>query len=541
MQSQPSNAKRMKQNAKHAATQQDHEDLGPKPTENEAETKLSRVLAPLDALGESPPFEEVEVGLRAVASMVGGSDRLERAIVRQAAVKRLEHLNVSSPARLVDAALEREADVGDGKHRQGQSIILSDPDPWPEPVGGTQLLEDLERALTRHLVLPEGASTAIALWTVNAHAHEASEIAPYLGVTSPVKRCGKTTLFQVLSVLVPRPLFTSNITPAAVFRSVEAFEPTLLIDEADTFLALSDEMRGILNAGHSRVTAYVVRTVGDEHEPRRFSTWCPKAIGLIGKLPSTLEDRSIEIRMRRRAKTEQVERFREKKLVALKPLGRRAARWATDNLAELRAADPEVPEELDDRAADNWRPLIAIADLAGGEWPKRARDAARLLSGGERRADTSAGIQLLAAIRDVFESSQRDRLPSSKIAEQLTEREDRPWAAWKQGRPITAHQIAQILKPFEIGPKGIRVGAKTLRGYERAQFEDAFERYLPSNPQQPQHPNNDDTLDSDSNPLHREHVAIHELGLTADGDEGVAAVAIQSQESAVLEVEEGLI
>jgi putative DNA primase/helicase len=183
---------------------------------------------------------------------------------------------------------------------QGQPLVLNDPTPWPDPVDGPALLNDLVAAFERYLALGPYASHALALWVLHAFALSVATSNPRLAITSPQKRCGKTTLVSVLSKLVPRPLPAANITPAAVYRAIEACTPTLLLDEADTFLADNHELRGVLNSGHTRATAFVIRSVGDDHEPRRFATWCPMATAAIGRLPATLMDRSIIIEMRRR-------------------------------------------------------------------------------------------------------------------------------------------------------------------------------------------------------------------------------------------------
>ncbi len=415
---------------------------------------------------------------------------------------------------------------------QGRPILLSDLAPWPDPVYGAELFAEIERVLQRFIVLPEGAAPAVALWVVHAHAHEASDVSPFLALTSPVRRCGKTRLIEIVSALVPRVLLASNISPAALFRAVEKYRPTLLIDEAETFVVLSDELKGLLNAGHTRQTACAIRTVGDEHKARAFSTWCPKALALIGKLPETLEDRAIVIRMRRRAPGETVERWRERRLAELRPLARRAARWVADHLDELRAADPTVPEELDDRAADNWRPLLAIADLAGGHWPAKAREAARRLSAGEQRADSSLGVQLLADLRVIFTDRFTDRMPSAVLCDALANLPDRPWGEYgKRGKPISQRQVSLLLAPFGITPKTIRVGDSTPRGYELAQFDDTFSRYLPADPQHLQHPNGSEPLRCDTHPQQPLSVAVqksspipHQYELVADvADQGPGA------------------
>lgn len=357
------------------------------------------------------------------------------------------------------------------------NLFLEDPEPWPDPVGGAELLDELCAAARRYVSLPAGAAEAIALWCLHAHAHDAAEVSPILGLTSPILGCGKTTLMTLLAGMVPRPLPASNITAAAVFRAVEKYRPSLMIDEADTFLRDNDELRGVLNSGHARAGAYVVRTGGDTHEPAVFHTWAPKAIALIGRLPATLASRSIHIELKRLAPDEQVEPLRLHKLGDLLHLRRKAARWAADHLEELREHDPDMPPELKGRAADNWRSLLSIADIAGGEWPQLARQAAVALS-----ADTSeqtAGIMVLEDLRKLFEE-RGDRLPTADILETLNAMEDRPWPEWNRGRELSPSGLARLLLPFGIRPRTIRPGGgSTPKGYLKEQFEDAFVRYLP--------------------------------------------------------------
>jgi putative DNA primase/helicase len=173
----------------------------------------------------------------------------------------------------------------EGATGQGQPLNLATPEPWPDRVDGAALLSDMTDAILKYVVMEKGSAEALALWLLHAHALDAFQTSPRLGVTSPEKRCGKTTALDVLEAMAPRPLSTSNTTAAAIFRTIETMRPTLLIDEADTFLTTSDEIRGILNSGHRRSGAFVLRLVGDNHEPRRFSTWGAVAIALIGKLP----------------------------------------------------------------------------------------------------------------------------------------------------------------------------------------------------------------------------------------------------------------
>lgn len=512
--------------ARHAATLPDRPEFqrgaGPGPSNPDPAT----LLTPLNALEKGAPLELVESALRGVTAGLGGADGLRRATVRQMAVQILEGLKVPSPAKLVDAAFATPKDAGDTTG-PGNTIFLADPEPWPEPVDGAQLLDAIAAAVTRFVSLPtKEAADAVALWTVNAHAHDAGDVSPFLCVNSAVKRSGKTTLLSVLWGMVPRALPTSNTTPACFYRTVDEHKPTLLVDEADTFLALSDETRGILNAGHTKLTSKIPRLVGDNHESREFSTWCPKAIALIGKLPDTLADRSIIVTMKRKTRREATERFRVRKLKELKPLCSQAARWAKENMGALALADPVVPDELDDRGQDNWRPLLAIADLAGGGWPDRARTAAKALSSDDKRGDSEIGVLLLADLRSIFEKLDVDRLASSEILKELVALEERPWSDWRHGKPLTARHLARLLEPFDIRPEVRRIGETTPRGYAlNDKVRDAFARYLSIYPQHPQQINNDKHLEQDSIRNMTPHVAHTKPDLSMRQQRNVADVA----------------
>jgi hypothetical protein len=245
------------------------------------------------------------------------------------------------------------------------------------------------------------APETLALWTLHTYAFQLRDVSAYIGLESPEKRCGKTTLLTVLSELVNRPIVASNISSPAFFRLIEEARPTLLIDEADTFLQGNDELRGILNSGYTRKTAYVVRVSSasfpkhkkdalacasdalpddnsfsrpaDGTRLARFSCWCPKVMAAIGRLPETLADRCIVIRMQRKALRDKCDRLRN---LNAAPLRSQCARFVLDHSEAISQAWPEIPPSLNDRAADIWEPLFALADLAGGPWPALARDAA---------------------------------------------------------------------------------------------------------------------------------------------------------------------
>jgi putative DNA primase/helicase len=436
-------------------------------------------LEQLNALPDGAGLPDIEAALRAFTKAAGTLDALALETAREGALRRLKALKVSSPGRMLEAALPAKK-TGDGT--QGTTFALSDPTPWPEPADGAALAHDIANLFNKYLILADGAPEALALWVLMAHSEAAFDILPLLALTSPEMQCGKSTALTLVGAVVPRPLPSANISPAAVFRVVEKYRPTLLLDEAETFTRGDNEaLRGILNSGHTRSQAFVMRVEGEALEPRLFSTWGPKVFALIGRLPATLEDRSIVIPMKRKARGERVDRLRLDRLPGeTKPLREKAARWAADSMENLKGADPDIPGELvRDRTRDNWRALLAIADLIGGAWPSEARRAALTLAGGKPGEDT-ARVTLLEDIRTVFEEEGAGWLASATLVKALTEMEGRPWPDWKDGRPITATQLARLLRPFGIepDPPSRQGGGQPRRGYAIANFEDAFGRYL---------------------------------------------------------------
>jgi hypothetical protein len=348
---------------------------------------------------------------------------------------------------------------------------------WPVPVNGAALLDAFRARLLRHVALPEGGEDAVVLWVLFAHAHDSFEFSPLLTAVSPVKRSGKTTLLSFLGLVTPRPLFVSSVTAAAVYRAVEELRPTLLCDEADGWMALGREVRTILNSGHRRGAAWVIRSAGKDGV-ERLSTWAPKALAMIRKnradLPSTLADRSILLEMRRRA-TEALEPLRlDRPDAEWTELRMMAARWVQDHATVLSAWDPLVPDGMTDRAADNWRPLFAVADLASEEWSARARVAARLLSGFVDE-DDELGVLLLKDLRALRDREGGDRIATDAILGYLGAMEERPWRGW-----ISHMRLANLLRAFGVRPCTLWSCAtrRAIRGYRWAHLNEAFSRYL---------------------------------------------------------------
>jgi hypothetical protein len=351
-------------------------------------------------------------------------------------------------------------------------------------VDGAEVLASISDTFSRYIALPPGAADAAALWASHAHCPCAFEHSPRLNPCSPEKQCGKTLLLDVLSCVVPRPLRTESLTAAVLFRLVDSQQPTLLLDECDSFLGDNEELRGLLNAGHKK-GAKAFRCEGDSNAVRGFNAFGPAALAGIGNLPGTLFDRSIVIRLTRAKPGEVKARFDSRHVEREAELCRKLARWVSDNFARLEGCDPVLPNGAFNRLADNWRPLFAVAEVAGGDWPQRAREAFRLLT---TTADLDAqgiGAVLLSDIRDMFGEAAQTRLASSALAVALAEIEGRPWAEFGRSRkPISPNQLAQQLRKFAVAPRMMVVCGeeKNRRGYDLADFAEAFERFLPAQP-----------------------------------------------------------
>ena len=344
---------------------------------------------------------------------------------------------------------------------------------------GAELLGELHAALTRYVILPSPeAADAVVLWIAASHGVQAWHCAPRLDITSPVKRCGKSRLLDVIEATCHDPLLTVNISPAALVRSIGDEPPTLLLDEADTVFGPKagdnhEDLRGILNAGHSRGRPYIRWDVA-ARAPEHCPTFAMAALAGIGALPDTIADRAVVVKMRRRAPGEVVDRYRDRRDGApLKELGGRLRAWVRASIADLREAEPFMPVE--DRAADTWEPLFAIADLAGGDWPHRAHAAALQLTA-EDDTDTSLGARLLADLLDVFGDA--EAMHGDTILNVLHKISEAPWGDYF-GRPMNARDLAKLLKPYQVASVDVKIDGTNRKGYRREHLHDTWSRYLP--------------------------------------------------------------
>jgi hypothetical protein len=359
-----------------------------------------------------------------------------------------------------------------------------------------QVLDDIVAFLRRFVVLNKSELLTISLWIVHTWAVEAADTTPYLAVTSPVMRSGKTRLLEILELLVRSPWLTGRVTAAALYRRVESDCPTLLLDEWDAMARgnqdLTEALRGILNCGHGRdgkVSVCGPKSSG--FQPTDFRVFCPKVIAGIGKVPETIADRSLPIRLKRKAPGENVERFRKKLVLAdANKLKARLKDWVGTHLEKLKVAKPQLPECLSDRQQDGAEPLLAIADAAGGDWPSLARTALKELCSDNNAPDEGIGVRLLSDIRDIFSEKKVEELSSRELVNALSTLDGRPWPTLDRSGPITPNALARLLAPFDIFPRDIRTGASVLKGYKRECFSDAWSRYLnPVAPSVPGLPN----------------------------------------------------
>jgi hypothetical protein len=357
----------------------------------------------------------------------------------------------------------------------------------------SSLLAEVRMFLCKYVALTDAQATAVTLWVVVTWLVEWLETAPYLAITSPEKRSGKSRLLEALALVVRLPWYAVLPSEAVVFRKISSDTPTLLLDECDAIWSgrgPSDKyegLRGMINAGH-RSGATVPRCVPPKFEVRDFAVFCLKAIAAIGKVPDTISDRAIPIRLHRRRPDQRVARFRQRDTEAeTAELRERLALWATT--AETRAiaeSRPEIPDALHDRAADVWEPLLAVADAAGGDWPSHARRAAIELHDPENEVeDGTLGIRLLAEVLTVFaDRGDPPTMHTETLLEALHAMEEAPWSDLR-GKPIDSRKVARLLRPYGPRPGSVRVGQRVAKGWRRENFEDAWSRYLPRNPSEP--------------------------------------------------------
>jgi hypothetical protein len=373
--------------------------------------------------------------------------------------------------------------------RSYSKIEVRETKPQPAPdasIDGGELLGRIYEFYGRFVAYPDHhARVTHALWTAHTHPIDCFETTPRLAFISPEPASGKTRALEITELLVPNPVLAVNVSPAYLIRKVAAEEGvTILFDEIDTVFGnrakeANEDVRALLNAGYRRgaVSGRCIMQ-GAVAVTEELSAFAPVALAGLGTLPDTVLTRSIVIHMRRRAPNERVTPYRRREHAA-------EGEWLCGQLAAWAAAVtdritvPEMPAEITDRDADCWEALFAIADVAGGQWPDAARVAgvAAVAAFRGEREGRATGPRLLSDLRDII-GDDKHKL-TAVLLKALPEVNESPWADIR-GKPITDVGLANRLRPYGIRPKAIRVGDNILRGYYRADFEDAWCRYLPA-------------------------------------------------------------
>jgi hypothetical protein len=442
--------------------------------------------------------ELIEQAPPAALSMRGDAQRLSRLPEEESAQERRQvakrhGVPVSTIDKLVRAARAKT---------QSSTSTAAAPaeDPWDGPIDLCEILDAALIEARRYIVASDTKRGALVLWS--AHTHLVHNVmvglqrSPRLAIQSRLPGSGKTTSLEFVAALSSRGVVRSSATASTILRTMGSVRRTYCLDEADRQLSeKNSDMVAILDCGDRRSTSVVERSVPNPKggwDVGTFDVWGAVAFAGIDELPGTLQDRSVRVFLQKATVAEVPEHLRDGTSTELVTLRRQLTAWA-DSLFEL--PDPELPDVLlrqAGRVGDRWRPLIAIADLAGGQWPKLVRDAAQEDVEAEQQPDLIQ--RLLVSIRSAFNDAQgatidadnKDRLTTTALIGVLLNDREEEWLSANRGNPITAYylrtKLRGLLEPrgaqdWWTGPAGHQ---QHHRGYLRLQFEDAWRRYAPA-------------------------------------------------------------
>jgi hypothetical protein len=349
------------------------------------------------------------------------------------------------------------------------------------------------------------APVAVTLWAAHTHLAQHFEATPRLALVSPEKQCGKSRVLELLALLCADAETLSDASPAYLYRRIGAGAVTILLDEADAIWRrgkvddTAEALRSIVNGGHRKsATVGRVEMNGQAAKLTRFPVYAPAALAAIGTLPDTIMDRAVVVRMRRREPDHPVHEYRER---LTRPQGEairdQLAVWAEKVASRIGDPWPLMPPGVSDRPADVWEPLLMVADLAGGDWPRLAREACTAFVTGARDDSETAGTRLLSDLRDIWPrgagtsgttgTTQPSGVPDVPLVPYLSTDEalrrlnaldESPWGDWR-GHPLDARNLARLLKPYGISSAKVRIGEQSVRGYRAADLHDPWRRYLP--------------------------------------------------------------
>jgi putative DNA primase/helicase len=384
------------------------------------------------------------------------------------------------------AVLREEFSELVGAETSGDSVRLGDwhVEPWHDEVTTAAVLEELIAKISKHVVARPHEILVIALWVLMSWVHHvAATHSAYLVATSAEPDSGKTTLLGVIGYLVPKPFIGAEPTGPTIYRFVDHHKPTLIIDEADDLFVRKSDVMHIFNIAWTRGTKVPRQErIDDVFVTVWLDPYCPKVVGFLGmKLPRPLAGRSIVIKLWPKKAEEKVENFNHIDDEEFANLRRKLARWAQDNAAGLKDAKPVFPANFTNRLRANWRLLFGIAELGGGTWPKRARDAAERLARTIRKP--SYGLQLLEAFHALLVVGKRKEITSEEVVSRLNADRNGVWCEYSRGGPVIQRQVADLLDQYDIHPTVIHSTKRkdlSLNGYKVEQFAEAFARLLPA-------------------------------------------------------------
>ena len=408
----------------------------------------------------------------------------------------------------LDEALKRKNEDEAPSRSQGKLLVWRDDEPWEENVDGAELLNKTSALFRRYIQMSQEQADALAVWLPYSWIHDKWVTSTFLGITSATRRCGKTTLTSILKALALRPIsISTHTTSPALFRTIEKYSPTVIFDEIDRYIHTDSYLMGLLNGSHEKDGAFALRMIkdNDDFEPGTFDTWCPKILAGIGAFPSTIRDRSIMIKLKRRSQSlGEMQFWGDRDESEIGEIRQKLARWTKDNIGSIyrKRSTLEFPSGFHDRARDCWAPLITIGEQVGGDWAGsdgRVWRACETITA-TTKDDTDIGEMLLEDIRKVFhQANDRPYLPTGSnekdlfynkvvpgILPTLIAMEGRPWQEYtRDRRPLTPSGLAKRLKPFDIAPTTIRINETTAKGYKLEDFVPVWERYEIAKPEEP--------------------------------------------------------
>ncbi len=390
----------------------------------------------------------------------------------------------SSASSQIPAGEAEKPNSGSTKKGDGAGVrAYKEHAPWPDPIVPAELLSEISRTIRRYVIITPEQADAAALWVAHTHFIPVLDISPLAMIDAPERACAKSLMLEIMEALSQRALLAANASVSAIFRAIEEWRSSLFIDEADTFFKDNKELHGVVNAGYKRGGVVLrAESVGDRYEPKAFSVFGPKALAgiqLSRHLPDSTMSRGIVWAMRRKMSSETVERMRW--ATASKDfdtLASKLARFSQDCSEKVRDARPHLPQELSDRAIDNWEPLLMIAECAGREWVQRAEAAAIALSAAVE-VQGSASNDLLTDIREVLTDWTSETIKTVDLIDQLCKDHDMGWNTYYRGQKISARQLAKYLAAYGLAPRTVRQrDGSTPKGYVLIELQAVFARYL---------------------------------------------------------------